>query len=116
MTVAATLGCVWADPNHPDASKAVFPEGTVAFKLFFTMATKDQVSYLDGTPEWIRRYEPIQWRQPIRNNKVQLLQVNIAVKGQSLPEKPVGYSAHPNSTKASPRCLRLHTGNLGPQT
>jgi len=37
------IGRVWADPNHPDASKAVFPEGTVAFKLLFTMAAKDQV-------------------------------------------------------------------------
>ena len=34
------IGRVWADPNHPDASKAVFPEGTVAFKLLFTTATK----------------------------------------------------------------------------
>jgi hypothetical protein len=30
-----TIGRVWADANEPDASRAVFPEGTVAVKLLF---------------------------------------------------------------------------------
>jgi hypothetical protein len=75
-----TIGRVWADPNHPDASKAVFPEGTVAFKLLFTMATKDQVPYLEGAPEWIADTQRSNDASQIRGNKVRLLQIDIAVK------------------------------------
>ena len=75
-----TIGRVWADSNHPDATKAVFPEGTVAFKLLFTMATKDNVPYLDGAPEWIADTDRSNDANQIRNNKVRLLQVDIAVK------------------------------------
>ena len=75
-----TIGRVWADPNHPDATKAVFPEGTVAFKLLFTLATKDQVPYLDGAPEWIADTERSNNADQIRGNKVRLLQLDIAVK------------------------------------
>ena len=64
----------------PIASKAVFPEGTVAFKLLFTMAAKDQVPYLDGAPEWIADTERSNDANQIRNNKVRLLQIDIAVK------------------------------------
>jgi hypothetical protein len=64
------IGRVWADPNHPDPSKAAFPEGTVAFKLLFTMAAKDQVPYLDGAPEWIADTERSNDANQIRNNKV----------------------------------------------
>jgi hypothetical protein len=74
------IGRVWADPNHPDASKAAFPEGTVAFKLLFTTATKDQVPYLDGAPEWIADTERSNDANQIRGNKVRLLQIDIAVK------------------------------------
>jgi len=74
------IGRVWADPNHPDASKAVFPEGTVAFKLLFTTATKDQVPYLDGAPEWIADMQRSNDANQIRGNKVRLLQIDIAVK------------------------------------
>ena len=74
------IGRVWADPNHPDPSKAAFPEGTVAFKLLFTMAAKDQVPYLDGAPEWIADTERSNDANQVRNNKVRLLQVDIAVK------------------------------------
>jgi hypothetical protein len=75
-----TIGRVWADPNHPDASKAAFPEGTVAFKLLFTMATKDQVPYLDGSPEWSADTDRSNDANQIRGNKVRLLQIDIAVK------------------------------------
>jgi len=75
-----TIGRVWADSNHPDASKAVFPEGTVAFKLLFTQATKDQVPYLDGSPEWIADTDRSNDANQIRANKVRLLQIDIAVK------------------------------------
>jgi hypothetical protein len=74
------IGRVWADPKHPDASKAAFPEGTVAFKLLFTTATKDQVPYLDGAPEWIADTERSNDPNQIRGNKVRLLQIDIAVK------------------------------------
>jgi hypothetical protein len=75
-----TIGRVWADPNHPDASKAVFSEGTVAFKLLFTQATKDQVAFLDGAPEWIADTERSNDANQIRGSKVRLLQIDIAVK------------------------------------
>jgi hypothetical protein len=75
-----TIGRVWADPNHPDPSKAAFPEGTVAFKLLFTMATKDQVAYLDGSPEWVADTGRSNDATQIRGNKVRLLQIDIAVK------------------------------------
>ena len=74
------IGRVWADPNHPDATRAVFPEGTVAFKLLFTTATKDQVPYLDGAPEWIADTERSNDANQIRGNKVRLLQIDVAVK------------------------------------
>ena len=74
------IGRVWADPNHHDASKEVFPEGTVTFKLLFTLATKDQVPYLDGAPEWIADTERSNDAVQIRGNKVRLLQIDIAVK------------------------------------
>lgn len=74
------IGRVWADPKHPDASKAVFPEGTVTFKLLFTMATKEQVPYLEGAPEWIADTERSDNASQIRGNKVRLLQIDIAVK------------------------------------
>ncbi|MEP6809096.1 MAG: hypothetical protein ABI992_02555 [Chthoniobacterales bacterium] len=74
------IGRVWADPRHPDASKAVFPEGTVTFKLLFTTATKDQVPYLDGSPEWIADTTRSNDANQIRNSKVRLLQIDIAVK------------------------------------
>jgi hypothetical protein len=75
-----TIGQVWTDPHHPDASKAVFPEGTVAFKLLFTATTKDKVPYLEGAPEWIADTELSNDASQIRGNKVRLLQIDIAVK------------------------------------
>ena len=75
-----TIGQVWADPHHPDVTKAVFPEGTVTFKLLFTKATKDQVPYIEGAPEWIADTERSNDATQIRANMVRLLQIDIAVK------------------------------------
>jgi hypothetical protein len=44
------------------------------------MATKDQVPYLDGAPEWIADTERSNDATQIRGNKVRLLQIDIAVK------------------------------------
>ena len=47
-----TLGQVWKDPENPDPGTAIFPEGSVACKLIFTVATVAQVPYLAGSVEW----------------------------------------------------------------
>ncbi len=75
-----TIGRVWADKDHPDPSKAVFPEGTVTFKLLFSTTTKDQVPYLDGAPEWIADTNRSNDATQIRATKVRLVQVDFAVK------------------------------------
>jgi hypothetical protein len=49
-------------------------------QVLFTLATKDQVPYLDGAPEWIADTERSNDANQIRNNKVRLLQIDIAVK------------------------------------
>jgi len=70
-----TIGQVWADPEAPDATKALFPEGTVAIKLLFTMAPPDDVPTLLGAPEWEAF---VGAPQQIRT--VRLLQVDLAVR------------------------------------
>ena len=48
------VGRVWENPNCPDATKAFFPNGTVAIKLLFTEASIGQAPYLgeQGDHEW----------------------------------------------------------------
>ena len=46
------LGKVWNAPAGPDATKAKFPDGTVAIKLLFTTATVAQVPFLHDSLEW----------------------------------------------------------------
>lgn len=46
------VGQVWANENAPDATKAVFPEGTVVAKLLFTQAATTEVPFLRNTFEW----------------------------------------------------------------
>lgn len=86
-----TLGKVWQDHNSPNPRAAVFPEGTVSYKLLFTEATPDQVPYLEGSPEWhgnitnpcdIAHLGDVQ-RSP---RVLRLLQIDIAVKDKRAKE------------------------------
>ncbi|KAI8494620.1 hypothetical protein Bbelb_278460 [Branchiostoma belcheri] len=50
---AYTIGKFWKEPGEPTLTNNVlFPEGTVAFKLLFTQATKYDAPYLEGSKEW----------------------------------------------------------------
>lgn len=80
-----TLGQFWKDPEQPNTKAAMFPEGTVAYKLLFTEATPDQVPYLEGSPVWQANIakprddeHPIDAKREIK--PMRLLQVDIAVK------------------------------------
>ncbi len=70
------IGQVWSDPDAPDASKARFPDGTVAIKLLFTRATPQEVPFLEGAPEW----EANTGTSTSSIRTVRLLQVDIAVR------------------------------------
>lgn len=78
------IGQVWCNPQNPDASKADFPDGTVAFKLLFTTATVNQVPYLANSLEWDAyavTFPPAGGgATPPHWTKVLLLQVDIAVR------------------------------------
>jgi hypothetical protein len=75
-----TIGRVWKDHSNPDASKAIFPEGSVACKLLFTQATVAQVPYLNGTVEW-QANAGASFSSTTRSPKtVRLLQIDVAVK------------------------------------
>lgn len=81
-----TIGRVWKDSTMPDATKGVFPEGTVAAKLLFTTAPIREVPYLSGAPEWTA-YVYANPNNPRPNlgdprvlTKLRLLQIDIAVK------------------------------------
>ena len=72
------LGQVWKNPDAPDATKAKFPEGSVAFKLLFTTAPVSQVPYLANSLEWradINRSSNTGPRPTVR-----LLQIDVAVR------------------------------------
>lgn len=90
------LGQVWKGVRHPNPDTlphpeaSVFPNGTVAIKLLFTEATKDEVRYLSGQEgfEWEayiyenipkdpRRPDPTARR---RVERLRLLQVDVAVR------------------------------------
>lgn len=90
-----TIGQVWANPNCPNPTKAVFPKGTVAIKLLFTYDPGNKIKYLDGQenlnwkgyiyekmPEDPRRPDPKQ-KRAVSNLK--LLQVDIAVRDNRSP-------------------------------
>jgi hypothetical protein len=75
------LGQVWNNPTNPEPSKALFPDGTVSFKLLFTTGTADQLPYLKGSPEFQaninRDGHPVALR---------LLQLDVAVRDSSNDE------------------------------
>ena len=81
---ARVVARAWLDPEFKkrllaDAGAAIFPEGSVACKLIFTMATVAQVPYLAGSVEWEVNGAPTfgGTRSPIT---VRLLQIDVAVK------------------------------------
>ena len=47
-----TIGKVWADKQHPDASDIRFPVGTVVIKVLFTDVPTDQVPSLANPLMW----------------------------------------------------------------
>ncbi|CAH1249302.1 Hypp8577 [Branchiostoma lanceolatum] len=49
---AYAVGRVWSLPWQPTQDGVAFPEGTVAFKWFFTQATEEEVPFLKGAPVW----------------------------------------------------------------
>ncbi len=83
-----TIGQVWKDPNKPDPTKALFPEGTVAVKLLFTQATGKQVPYLEGSPEWTANIYDLGNQPPPSPPKdlprkpqtLRLVQIDVAVR------------------------------------
>jgi hypothetical protein len=58
-----TIGRVWEDPNDPDASKANFPEGTVAVKPLFV-----EVREKSAKMRWFKNIK----RQPFDGGNVSL--------------------------------------------
>ena len=75
-----TIGQVWKNPTVPDSSHVAFPEGTVTFKLLFTTASEAAVPFLTGSPEWVADINRSQDVNVIKNTKVRLLQIDVAVK------------------------------------
>jgi len=75
-----TIGQVWSDPKNPDAGKAVFPEGTVSFKLLFTTAPESIADFLKDSPVWVADVDRASSAQQVLSTKVRLLQIDIAVK------------------------------------
>lgn len=73
------IGRVWADDNTPDPSLAVFPEGTVSFKLLFTQAPVSQVPYLKNSFEWLADINRVKTggAPPV---SLRLLQIDVAVR------------------------------------
>jgi hypothetical protein len=47
-----TIGQVWKDPDHPDARRATFPDGTVICKVLFTDVPPAQVPSLVNPLSW----------------------------------------------------------------
>jgi hypothetical protein len=74
------VGQVWKDPNAPNATKAKFPDGTVACKLLFTTASVAQVPYLQGSFDWQANIYATPSATTRSINTVHLLQMDIAVR------------------------------------
>jgi hypothetical protein len=87
-----TIGKVWLTGGAPSTKNALFPEGTVSFKLLFTTGPVDKVPFLKGSKEWtanVFRCNPDKKAPDSVKAKciaqrydstVRLLQIDIAVK------------------------------------
>ncbi len=82
---AHALGKVFADPCNPQvpASGWTMPDGAASFKLLFTTATGEDVSYLAGSPE-ISAFVGSVFGQR-RPGTVRLLQMDISVRDSRAP-------------------------------
>ena len=87
---AFVIGQVWKDQNKPDATKALFPDGTVSIKLLFTSATESAVPYLKNAFNWQANIDPLTsactlpdlsgTRKPA---SMKLLQIDLAVRDKN---------------------------------
>src|SRR5262249_28940883 len=77
---ATVIGKIWRDPAHPEFSNVVFPEDTVSFKLLFTTTPENKVPFLAGSPEWVADVERTSDPERLKNTKVRLLQIDVAVR------------------------------------
>jgi hypothetical protein len=94
---AWTIGRVWADPDNPDPSKAVFPEGSVAVKLLFVEVPEKRdgnsgipaAERLDNQVPWLAN--SFEWDGYVsadgnfsttarKRGRVRLIQIDVAVK------------------------------------
>jgi hypothetical protein len=75
-----TLGKVYANPNNPTATQAVFPDGTVAAKLLFTNASVAEVPYLTNSFTWQGNIHTTLSGTTRSPDTLRLLQMDIAVK------------------------------------
>ncbi len=80
-----TIGQVWADHQRPDPTKAVFPDGTVIFKLLFVDIPPEQVPSLANPIQW-QAYATTTFTSTTRAIKpLSLIQMDIAVKHPGTP-------------------------------
>jgi hypothetical protein len=77
---AFAIGRVWKDSSKPDPKQAVFPEGSVSFKLLYTTAPESIASYLIGSPTWIADIDRSNSAAEVLKREVRLLQIDISVK------------------------------------
>ena len=75
-----TIGQVWEDPENPDPTAALFPEGAVAIKLLFTTASLDQVPYLENSLAWEGHISRTGSSSTRTIQTVRLLQVDVAIR------------------------------------
>lgn len=81
-----TLGQVWRKLCDPDATKALFEEGTVSFKLLFTDATVAQIPWLDRTLEWQAHINPAGGGTTRTVRTVRLIQVDVGIRDSRAAE------------------------------
>lgn len=79
QTAGFVVGQVWKDHENPSLSAAKFPDGSVAVKLLFTMATVAQVPYMKNAFEW-DAYVASSGSNTRSIQKVRLLQIDIGVR------------------------------------
>jgi hypothetical protein len=80
-----TVGQVWADHERPDPKKALFPNGTVIFKLLFVDIPPAQVPYLANPLQW-QAYASTTFTSTTRTTEpLSLIQMDIAVRQPGTP-------------------------------